>query len=118
MAQTLSEKIRSLQLSAHEIQKNTGWASVMIEDYLNMIDSINTIVTDSDDKTDEIAAIELIVNQNVIRITNLEGDVAALEIEQESQNQLINLTQKINKNKATINKLENRINNLEQLIKG
>ena len=121
---TLAEKIRSLQLSAGEIQKQTGWAAIMIEDYLNMIDSINTIVEDSDDKTDEIAALEAAVAALDVRVTTLEafvvildGRIDDLETEQEEQNQLINLTQSINKNKAILNKLNTRMDDLEQLIK-
>ena len=46
---TITEQLRGLVLSAVDIKKLTDWPSAMIEDYLNIIDSLSTVATSLDD---------------------------------------------------------------------
>lgn len=43
------ERIRGLSLSAVEIQELTGWGDAMVEDYLNILESLIMIATQNDE---------------------------------------------------------------------
>lgn len=49
----ISDKIKNLLISAQELRTLTSWPEIVIEDYLSLIDSVLTIVDQTDTSLDE-----------------------------------------------------------------
>lgn len=54
----LADQIRLLRLSALEIVQLAGWPDALVEDYLNLIDIIASIVDEVDQDTTDVTDLE------------------------------------------------------------
>ena len=94
------QSLRGLVLTAEELRLLTGWPDAMIEDYLNIIDSLIAVAENLDAETDVINN----VNQT---IEGLRGLVVHL-------NGVIN--QRLKTASAERQTLTDRLNDIEQLV--